>query len=216
MCILDYGGGDGKIALPFVEDGHECFVVDYYDHQVPGVTKLADDIDQLVQSPRFDAILCSHVLEHVADPLQLVGELRGYLVEDGVLYAEVPQEIWGRIRLEIDPVTHINFFTCRSFETLFRIAGYKILQTSVRVQSRQEVVCVVANKHSGIEDRPPPTEPHQAGDTIELLSPSRLTSFRRLCRLRLLPRIESSLLRLMLRIRDLRIGSCEHDRSSDD
>jgi SAM-dependent methyltransferase len=202
MDILDYGGGDGRISLPFLEHGHESFVADYYNHQLPGVRKVADDINNLSPSLRFDAILCSHVLEHVGDPLDLVTRLRHFLAEDGVIYAEVPQEVWGGIRLEIDPVTHINFFTRRSFETLFRRAGYRILDSRLRVQLRQEVVCLLANKESMTAGKTSEVHPDQANDTVELLSPRRSVGLRRLFRLRIVPIIEINLLRMILRIRN--------------
>ena len=110
---LDFGGGDGKLLAPFVDAGHDCYLVDYNTEPLPGVKKLADTLDGVDDT--FDAIICSHVLEHVADPLGTLRDLRARLRPGGRIYAEVPSEVWRGIPIERDPVTHVNFFTVASF-----------------------------------------------------------------------------------------------------
>jgi len=125
--ILDYGGGDGRLMQPFLQRGDHCFLVDYASAIRPGVVKLGDELEVVPTDRVFDVIICSHVLEHLADPLEIVQQLRARLKPAGLLYAEVPQEIWGGIRIEYDPVTHVNFFTQYTLEYLFLCAGYSIL-----------------------------------------------------------------------------------------
>ena len=60
--VLDYGGGDGRLMQAFQNAGKECYLVDYNQSCIPGVTKLADKIQEVEQT--FDLIICSHVLEH--------------------------------------------------------------------------------------------------------------------------------------------------------
>lgn len=129
LKILDYGGGNGKLLLPFLAEGHECYLVDYSEHQLPGIIKIGNDLDDIADITDFDLILCSHVLEHVADVSRLVTALREKLNVNGLFYVEVPQQIWAGILLEADPVTHINFFTRNSFLHLLRANGFDILRT---------------------------------------------------------------------------------------
>jgi hypothetical protein len=66
------------------------------------------------------------VLEHVADPLKIVQTLSGHLAEDGMLYIEVPMEIWRRAPLQEEPVTHVNFFTPGSLRYKLWRAGLAV------------------------------------------------------------------------------------------
>jgi len=127
LKILDFGGGFGWFSLPFLAHGHDCSLVDYADMQLPGIKKIANEINELPSDISFDAIICRATLEHVADPLSVVEKFHYILKDNGVVYAMVPDEIMGGItRLGTDPVTHINFFTPQSFKLLFKLANFKI------------------------------------------------------------------------------------------
>ena len=71
----------------------------------------------------FDLVICSHVLEHLANPLDTLKELIGAVKSDGFIYIEVPNEIWGTPPPSIDPVTHINFFSPDSLRVLMERAA---------------------------------------------------------------------------------------------
>lgn len=127
LSVLDYGGGDGRVLLPFLEEGHDCFLVDFDKEQVPGVKKIADVLQGIPKDSVFDSIICSHVLEHLTDPLGLLQELRNLLSRNGLVYAEVPNEIWAGIPIKVEPITHCNFFSLQTFKTLFARAEFEIL-----------------------------------------------------------------------------------------
>lgn len=124
--ILDYGGGDGSLMLAFRRAGKQCYVVDYNRNTVEGVTKLADTLDGLDPAERFDAILCSHVMEHVAQPLKALRRLVSHLRRGGRLFIEVPMGVWRHPPLEDEPVTHINFFTPSSVHNLLVLGGLAV------------------------------------------------------------------------------------------
>lgn len=121
--VLDFGGGDGRLMYEFLAAGCDCDLVDYSTTSLPGVRKVGDTIDAVTPSDRYDCIICSHVIEHVANPLQILRDLRSRLASAGVLYVEVPMEIWGKPPLQSEPVTHINFFTQTSLQYLMLQAG---------------------------------------------------------------------------------------------
>ena len=128
LRVLDYGGGNGKLLKSFLAKGESCYLIDYNDNPLPGVEKLCDDAATFSGDETFDLIICSHVLEHVSDVAGLVSFFRRRLSPGGLVYAEVPQEIWAGVRLESDPVTHINFFTENSLAGLFQLSGFEILE----------------------------------------------------------------------------------------
>ena len=125
--VLDFGGGKGRLLHEFVTQGHRCGVVDYVAEVIPGVEYLGHELDVLPFESRFDLVLCSHVIEHLADPLEAVSRLAARLSGEGHLYIEVPSEIWKCPPPKMDPVTHVNFFTTDSLRTLMETAGLVVL-----------------------------------------------------------------------------------------
>ncbi|MEV6581256.1 class I SAM-dependent methyltransferase [Streptomyces sp. NPDC051582] len=171
--VLDFGGGNGKLLAPFLERGADCALVDYNDRPLSGVRKLADTLRDLPDVEPFDAIVCSHVLEHLADPLTTLQRLRPLLSADGVLYSEVPVEIWKGLPIGPDPVTHINFFTPRSLTRLHTRAGLRIV-TAHRFQGnyaayRMQVAALVSRREDG---RTLPEPGADAAEARRLLRPS--------------------------------------------
>lgn len=125
--ILDYGGNDGRLMKPFVDAGKSCFLVDYNPSVIQDVTKLGDTVNDLKNEDAFDLIYCSHLLEHLADPLDALKKFLKHLNPDGYLFVEVPMEIIGRLPLQKEPVTHINFFSPNSLANLLAQSGFHLI-----------------------------------------------------------------------------------------
>lgn len=125
--LLDFGGGNGALLTGFAQAGFRCGVVDYTPRMVPGVTRLGATLDELEPSAKFDVTICSHVFEHLADPLAVARRLRDGLRSDGVLLIEVPLEIVGGSPRMREPVTHVNFFCESSLSALLQRAGFEVL-----------------------------------------------------------------------------------------
>ena len=132
--VLDVGGGDGRLMTPFADRGFECFLVDQVDYTRPAVRRLGDRVEDVPANLAFDVVVCSHVLEHVASPRELLKLVRDRLRAGGAVYVEVPWEIfhnnaWNPIAAE--PVEHINFFTLNAVERILHGSGFSVDKTEV-------------------------------------------------------------------------------------
>jgi hypothetical protein len=171
--VLDVGGGDGHLLRSFLAAGSQCYVLDYNQHPIAGVTRLGATPADLEGGRTFAAIVCSHVLEHVASPADFLLRLRAALLPTGLLYVEVPFEIWRDIPIQLDPVTHVNFFTRESLATILEMNGFRILELQYTLAPYGELykrVVVAVATPSDI--RKPVVRVPRA---LELLSPGPMT-----------------------------------------
>jgi SAM-dependent methyltransferase len=124
--LLDHGGGTGGLMVRFLESGAICYLVDYAPQAVPGVKLLGQTLDDLPLDLSFDAIISSHVFEHLVNPREVAEHLAGRLTERGALFIEVPFELFGSPRHIREPVTHLNFFSVQSLAGLLQRAGLQV------------------------------------------------------------------------------------------
>jgi SAM-dependent methyltransferase len=126
--VLDVGGGNGKLLDFFLKVKCRCFLVDYNRYPKPGIERLGNTVNDIPNGVEFDVLICSHVLEHVPNPMEFLADLRLHLKPDGKAYFEVPLQIWYGIPIEAEPVTHINFFTDRSFLNMLHCARFHVVR----------------------------------------------------------------------------------------
>ena len=138
LSVLDYGGGDGRLLKYFLRNQHDCYIVDYNDKPIDGVHRLGSVLSDIPKNLRFDLIICSHVLEHVDDPISILKGLHSFLKDDGIVYVEVPVEIWKGIPIRYDPVTHINFFTVKSLKAAMLLSSFSIKKIKYAIEPYDE------------------------------------------------------------------------------
>jgi len=146
--ILDIGCGDGMLGRA-LKARAPC--------RVTGVTSSGDEfcraeavLDAVVRTDldtgdltalgRFDAVICSHVLEHLRDPGRLLNRLQANLAENGLLIVALPNPLYWRQRLAfakgkfrytqggIMDDTHLRFFDWVTARELVQNAGYRIVE----------------------------------------------------------------------------------------
>lgn len=91
--ILDFGGDRGQFIPPVFNHISEKYVYEVSAIKpVKGVKKITR-LNDLYKLPKFDLIICSHVLEHVVQPSKVLHQLKKLAHENTYFYLELPIEI---------------------------------------------------------------------------------------------------------------------------
>jgi hypothetical protein len=180
--VLDHGGAEGRLLTPFLRAGWECELVDYVQEPLPGVLRLGATLDDVPADRRYDAVICSHVLEHLAQPRRMLRLLAELLEPEGVLFAEVPVDLWQGPPIARDPVTHVNFLTPLTLEQLLSRSGYRVLERTAVTSSYAGVVKDVAVAVATPGEARPPDGAPAVAEAEALLRPSRRMELGRLWR----------------------------------
>jgi SAM-dependent methyltransferase len=170
--ILDYGGGDGRLMTPFLQSGHKCYIVDYVSDTVQGVERVASTVDSIEPNQIFDVMILSHVLEHVAEPRRLLSALRLHHRHGGILFVEVPMQLWRKAPPRGEPLTHINFFSPDCVRYLLESCGYDILMCGLKWHYVQRTSLVVRAIARCATEREPHLPENAAAHSLAMLKAS--------------------------------------------
>jgi len=160
--VLDFGCGDGRFLRMASLFGFECAGIDFSEsrqerNRRQGAVRLYSNLDELAQSVSdlsFDAATLFQVLEHVAEPLDVLKDLSRWLKPGGILIVEVPDARGvGDVPVTIeemnyvDPLEHINQFTPESLTFIGQQAGFEtVVPAPAYVSSRRRGVTKEALK----------------------------------------------------------------------
>jgi SAM-dependent methyltransferase len=124
--VLDFGCGYGDFLAMCAAYGFDAHGVDRSAARRDNARVLVhSELSDLSGQAPFHAVTLFEVLEHLDDPRAILEALRPHLIADGILVLETPDctGVRGISTLDdyrkINPLDHINGFTC---ETLRRIA----------------------------------------------------------------------------------------------
>jgi SAM-dependent methyltransferase len=115
--FLDVGCGLGAHLLTFHEMGFDVVGIDLSPYQVDYVKQHIElpvslsSLEEYQPSHRFDCILASHVIEHVASPHEFIDKILVLLSPDGMLLIETPfLTDWGLEPDRYYDIYHSLFF----------------------------------------------------------------------------------------------------------
>lgn len=136
--VLDAGAGGGEVVYVLRKFGFDASGLEpdesYARHArealgAPVVTGFVQDVSFPAAS--FDAVTMYHALEHVEDPSAILSRLRGWMVDGGVLFIEVPNVeavcIAPSHRFHF---AHFYNFNRDTLEALGRKAGFEPVKTT--------------------------------------------------------------------------------------
>ncbi|HVH27187.1 MAG TPA: class I SAM-dependent methyltransferase [Vicinamibacterales bacterium] len=137
--VLDVGCGGGELVYLLRRLGFEATGIDpdrsYSEAArsnlgVPVQTGFIQDLD--FPEGLFRVILMYHVLEHVDRPLEILGRLRRWLADDGVLIVEVPN-IEARLEAPITRfhVAHLFYYSPDTLAAMATAAGLAVRDISL-------------------------------------------------------------------------------------
>jgi 2-polyprenyl-3-methyl-5-hydroxy-6-metoxy-1,4-benzoquinol methylase len=138
--VLDLGCGDGAFARALLDAGCAVTMADVADEALrrararaprADAVKLAEGEPLPFAEDAFDVVWAGEVLEHVADVVGLLAEVRRVLGWGGRLLVTTPWH--GRIVLatdaHFDPRTdHLRFFSARTLRAVLADAGFSEIE----------------------------------------------------------------------------------------
>ncbi|MGH6893858.1 MAG: class I SAM-dependent methyltransferase [Dongiaceae bacterium] len=135
--LLEVGSGRGDALKFFMELGWQAQGVDFDPAAVAIARSRTLDVRhgslhaQAYPAESFDAVVMSHVIEHLHDPLGTTKECRRILRQGGKMVALTPNtgslghRLFGRHWLHLDPPRHLHLFNSHNLSKLFVEAGFK-------------------------------------------------------------------------------------------
>ena len=142
--LLEVGCGNGRQLGRMAQAGWQVEGIDFDEDAAARVRSLGIPVrvgelaDAGYPADQFDAIILSHVIEHVQDPVQLLVECRRILKPGGQLVLATPNadalgHCWyGRAWLGLDPPRHLVVFTARSLAAAARSAGFSVMTVKTK------------------------------------------------------------------------------------
>jgi len=134
--LLDVGCGRGDFLIRAQYCGYDCFGIDFDSATVNiaisrGVSAMVTEIHDLPLDVQYDAIVLSHVVEHVSDPVRLLGDIFKRLKPGGYFYISTPNlESAGRLTFEnswrgVDFPRHLQYFNASNLKLLLNKSGFE-------------------------------------------------------------------------------------------
>ena len=125
--VLEIGAGTGRLARELEARASQYVCVDLQPETMPRggrVVSLVSDLHQLpIADGPFDSVIANNVLEHAADPVAALAEIRRVLSPEGRLYALVPLDA---LSSEYDLPAHLWKADMTGIERAAAAAGLRL------------------------------------------------------------------------------------------
>tara|TARA_B100000676_G_C18085189_1_gene854458 strand:- start:3423 stop:4190 length:768 start_codon:yes stop_codon:yes gene_type:complete len=134
--LLDIGCGRGDMLRGFASTGHQVSGVDISpdveEYCQPFEAKVVDLEVERAPYPKnsFDFVFSKSVIEHMRDPMQLLGKAYELLAPGGIAIIMTPSWLhhrWGPFYLDY---THVTPFTAPSLSDAMEFAGFESVEVT--------------------------------------------------------------------------------------
>jgi 2-polyprenyl-3-methyl-5-hydroxy-6-metoxy-1,4-benzoquinol methylase len=168
--LLDVGCGSGTMLKSMGELGWQVEGVDFDPGAVENCkskglkVNLGKLEDVHYAENTFDAIMMSHMIEHVHSPLGLLAECRRILKPGGRLSIATPninslgRRMFRSSWFPLDPPRHLHLFTVEALKTLLRKAGFRRMKVFTSIHGAN--MMFVANRSIKLTGRYRMGAPH--------------------------------------------------------
>jgi SAM-dependent methyltransferase len=128
--VLDFGCGVGGFLMKARSKASMVMGVELEARLEPHFNfnglKVVKNIDDLMPDQRFDLITAFHVIEHLKDPVDILGQLATRLRGDGRIIIELPSSADALLTLyESLPFSEFTYWSCHLY--LFNVANIELL-----------------------------------------------------------------------------------------
>lgn len=147
--VLDFGCGVGTISFYLANKGGKVLGIDISNLGIQAARagakklRLKNNVE-FVQKPtknlrlkrnNFDVVICSEVIEHVPDDLNLIREFYKVLKSEGILILSTPSKNaplyqWGLATNFDKKVGHLRRYTANELKKMLNLVGFKVLDVS--------------------------------------------------------------------------------------
>jgi hypothetical protein len=168
--VAEIGSGDGFFLDLMTRQGarlgigYDPTVAESHGEKV----KIIPELFEAGRLPEtLDAVVCRHVLEHLASPLTFMGHMREALADRApIVYFEVPNGEWMLETFNLGSVIyeHFTYWTPRTLRKLFARSGYA--PVSVYTDFEDQFLCIIARPTSEPVSAEAP-EPAEAARIVE-------------------------------------------------
>lgn len=141
LKILDWGSGDGYlvetislVSNKVLQLPCEAYCFDYHEWAKDSNSSYFDylDFESLIEKSPYDIIILSHVLEHVASPIELLMTCKKYLTDGGIIIIALPFEQYSIISSKSSLMNyHQHLFSNISLNKALRKCDFRNINTKV-------------------------------------------------------------------------------------